>query len=104
MAVLLWATPDAGPAHDANPMNQLLLKDHKPESTLVVPETKVARARYPAIDVHTHSIFDVKAPGDVDTWVWTMDGRPKVAVGTTIADRRRVGPGNFTPSLSQHRA
>jgi hypothetical protein len=26
------------------------------------------------------------------------------AVGTTITGRRRVGPGNFTPSLSQNRA
>ncbi len=27
-----------------------------------------------------------------------------VAVGTIIAGRRRVGPGNFTPSRSQNRA
>jgi len=32
------------------------------------------------------------------------DERITVAVGTTIADRRRVGPGNFTPSRSQNRA
>jgi hypothetical protein len=31
------------------------------------------------------------------SWIW-------VAVGTVIADRRRVGPGSFTPSLSQNRA
>jgi len=27
-----------------------------------------------------------------------------VSVGTVIADRRRVGPGSFTPSRSQNRA
>ena len=27
-----------------------------------------------------------------------------VAVGTAVSRRRRVGPGNFTPSLSQNRA
>ena len=32
----------------------LLLKDFEPRSMLHVPETKVARSRYPVIDVHTH--------------------------------------------------
>ena len=34
----------------------------------------------------------------------TALGGARVAVGTAIADRRRVGPGNFTPSRSQNRA
>lgn len=35
-------------------LDRLLLKDFQPVSTLVVPETQVDRARFPAIDVHTH--------------------------------------------------
>ena len=33
---------------------RLLLEDYEPRSMLHVPETKVARARFPAIDFHTH--------------------------------------------------
>src|SRR6266478_5549447 len=78
---LLWAAANAGPANDSNPMDTLLLKDYKPQSTLVVPETHVARARFPAIDVHTHSMFDVKTEADVDAWVRTLD---EVGIETVI--------------------
>ncbi len=37
------------------PMDTLLLKDYAPASSLVVPRTQVAKARYSVIDVHTHS-------------------------------------------------
>lgn len=33
---------------------QLPLSDFRPKSMLVVPETKIARAKFPVIDVHTH--------------------------------------------------
>jgi len=36
--------------------------------------------------------------------VYYVDDVTIGAVGTTITDRRRVGPGNFTPSRSQNRA
>jgi predicted TIM-barrel fold metal-dependent hydrolase len=35
----------------------MALGDFKPKSMLVVPENPVARAKYPAIDVHTHVFF-----------------------------------------------
>src|SRR2546426_12187539 len=33
---------------------KLALEDYEPKSMLHVPETKVSRARFPAIDFHTH--------------------------------------------------
>ncbi|MGH9428761.1 MAG: hypothetical protein ACRD2L_20940, partial [Terriglobia bacterium] len=36
----------------SGPMDSILLKDYVPDSSLVVPETKVPKARFPAIDVH----------------------------------------------------
>jgi len=36
---------------------RLLLEDFRPESMLHVPETRVPRARFPVIDVHTHLTF-----------------------------------------------
>jgi predicted TIM-barrel fold metal-dependent hydrolase len=58
----------------AGPMDSLLLKDYTPASSLVVPRTPVAKARYPVIDVHTHSSMNrMKTSADVDAWVRRMD-------------------------------
>src|SRR3954469_21816328 len=37
--------------------DSLLLKDFEPRSMLVVPETPIARARFPVVDVHSHPTF-----------------------------------------------
>lgn len=66
----------------SGPMDSVLLKDYAPESSLVVPETRVPKARFPAIDVHTHtSQSQVRTAADVDAWVRTMD---EVGVERTI--------------------
>jgi predicted TIM-barrel fold metal-dependent hydrolase len=51
--------------------DQILLKDYRPKSIFKIPETKIQKARYPVIDVHSH----VYATNDtaVDQWVKTMD-------------------------------
>jgi predicted TIM-barrel fold metal-dependent hydrolase len=49
--------PSAGVSPESEP---LLLKDFQPRSMLHVPETKVPRARYPLIDIHTHLSFAAK--------------------------------------------
>ena len=40
---------------------RLALEDYEPKSMLHVPETKVPRARYPAIDFHTHLSWAARA-------------------------------------------
>lgn len=73
----------------AGPMDSVLLKDYKPESSLVVPRTPITKARFPVIDVHTHSDMNrVKTPEDVDAWVKTMD---EVGVETSIVFTGAVG-------------
>lgn len=49
----------------------LLLKDYKPHSIYNIPQTRVEKARFPVIDVHTHSYVTNEA--GVDRWVKTMD-------------------------------
>jgi predicted TIM-barrel fold metal-dependent hydrolase len=44
---------------------KLELAEFQPKSMLHVPETKVARARYPVIDVHTHLSFRAKSRNGV---------------------------------------
>jgi uncharacterized protein len=66
----------------AGPMDSVLLKDYQPDSSLVVPETQVAKAKVPVIDIHTHdSMNDVKTPEDVANWVKTMD---EVGIETSV--------------------
>jgi len=58
----------------AGPMDQILLKDYRPDSSLVVPRTEIRKARFPVIDVHTHaSMNGIRTPDDVASWVRTMD-------------------------------
>jgi hypothetical protein len=52
-------------------MDSIALRDYAPKPSLVVPETAVPKARYPAIDVHTH--VNARTPEDVAEWVRTMD-------------------------------
>lgn len=55
----------------SGPMDSVLLKDYAPSSSLVVPETHLAKSRFPVIDVHTHVY--AKTPDEVAEWVRTMD-------------------------------
>jgi len=75
----------------SGPMDSILLKDYKPASSLVVPETMVPKAKYPVIDIHTHTFMNgIKTPEDVAAWVRTMDEvgieRSVVFTGATGAD------------------
>ena len=64
------------------PMDSVLLKDYQPESSLVVPATRVDKARFPVIDVHSHTGQSrIKTAKDVDDWVRTMDA---VGIETSI--------------------
>lgn len=47
-------------AADAGPMDAILLKDWEPRSSVVVSETVVKKAMYPAVDVHSHH-YDTNA-------------------------------------------
>jgi predicted TIM-barrel fold metal-dependent hydrolase len=54
-----------------SPPDEILLKDYKPRSIFKVPETRIEKARYPIIDVHSHDYAPTDA--QVDQWVRTMD-------------------------------
>ena len=64
------------------PMDAILLKDYAPAASLIVKQSRIAKPRFPAIDVHTHTgQSSVRTPEDVANWVKTMD---EVGVETTI--------------------
>ncbi len=51
--------------------SHLLLKDYRPKSIYNVPVTKVTKAKYPVIDIHSHPYATSEA--DLDLWVKNMD-------------------------------
>lgn len=53
------------------PADEIKLKDYRPVSIYNVPKTDVRKARYPAIDFHTHDY--AKTPAEVDEWIAAMD-------------------------------
>ena len=55
-----------------SPPRTMSIEEYEPKSTLVVPEHRPARARYPFIDVHNHQETDA-APADIDRIVREMD-------------------------------
>jgi predicted TIM-barrel fold metal-dependent hydrolase len=56
---------------NAQEVTNLKLKDYRPQSIYKVPITKIEKAKYPAIDMHSHDFATTNE--DVDRWVRTMD-------------------------------
>lgn len=77
-----WGGPGVDPR--PGPMDEILLKDYAPKSSVVVPETFVPKAKYPVIDVHIHN-YPARGEGDarekLDDWVQSMD---EVGVETSV--------------------
>ncbi len=51
----------------------ILLKDYDPVSIYNVPKTRVEKAKYPVIDMHSHAW--ATTPQEVENWVATMDAK-----------------------------
>ena len=64
-----WGGPGVNAA--PGPMDAVALKDYAPKPSLIVAETSVPKAKYPAIDVHAH--VNARTPEQVRDWVRTMD-------------------------------
>ena len=58
-------------AQQGPPPDELLLKDYRPRSIFNLPETRIEKAKFPVIDVHTH-VYETNQAG-VDRWVRIMD-------------------------------
>ncbi len=79
-----WGGP--GVSSQSGPMDNILLKDHAPKSSVVTKETHVIKAKYPAIDSHVHLV--ARTPQEVDDWVRTMD---EVGIEISVVLTRAIG-------------
>jgi uncharacterized protein len=69
----------AAKASKAESPETILLKDYRPQSIYKVPISRIKRARYPIIDMHSHPY--AKTAQEIDEWVRNMD---EVGVEKTI--------------------
>lgn len=67
------ATPESPASTGPHSPEQLLLKDYRPESIYKTPRTRVEKARFPTIDMHSHAY--ASSPEEVAAWVQTMDAK-----------------------------
>lgn len=52
-------------------VEELLLKDYQPQSIYNIPKTKIEKAKYPVIDMHSHVYASTLA--DIDQWIANMN-------------------------------
>ena len=60
-------------------ISRLLLKDYHPKSIYNIPITKIDKAKFPVIDMHSHMY--VHSEEEMDNWVSIMDS---VGIDKTI--------------------
>lgn len=60
----------AGGEQEDDP-TKILLKDYRPKSIYKIPVTKIERAKFPAIDMHSHPYAET--PKEIEDWVKNMD-------------------------------
>ena len=61
----------AAASADGTAPDQVLLRNYHPQSIYKIPDTRVEKARYPIIDVHSHNY--ARTESEVERWVATMD-------------------------------
>lgn len=79
------------------PPDKLLLKDYRPHSIFKIPQTRVERARYRAIDIHSHDYAPTEEA--IDRWVRSMD---EVGIEKTVILSGATGK-KFDAILARYR-
>lgn len=73
---------EAAPVQEVDPIEELKLADFDPVSLYNVPQTKIEKAQFPVIDLHSHPYAETKEV--LDQWVKTLDvvGMEKAVIMT----------------------
>src|SRR5690606_10791492 len=78
-----WKGP--GIPDGPGPMDDVLLKDYAPKSSIIAKETFVPKAKFPVVDVHAHNYpkpVEGKSPEEaVAEWVKTQE---EVGIATSV--------------------
>jgi predicted TIM-barrel fold metal-dependent hydrolase len=57
--------------YSQTPPDKLLLKDYRPKNIYKIPITKISKAKYPVIDIHSHAYATTTE--ELDLWIKNMD-------------------------------
>jgi predicted TIM-barrel fold metal-dependent hydrolase len=71
LLLVMFCTIEALFAQEKPSPETLLLKNFRPKSVYNVPQTKIDKAKYPVIDMHTHDY--ARNPEQVAEWIRAMD-------------------------------
>ena len=71
LALTVLLLGGGGPAAAQENPEQILLKDYAPNSIYKIPVTGISKAKYPVIDMHSHSY--ARTPEQIAEWVKNMD-------------------------------
>jgi predicted TIM-barrel fold metal-dependent hydrolase len=69
-------------------VTELKLSHYRPESVYNIPETRIGKAAFPVIDMHSHNY--ARSNGEIDDWVQTMK---KVGIEKTVILSMQTGAG-----------
>jgi predicted TIM-barrel fold metal-dependent hydrolase len=69
--LLLFLAAFSGHFAIAQDVNQITVNDFQPVSIYKTPQTKITKAKFPVIDMHSHNY--AKTDAEVDEWVKMMD-------------------------------
>ena len=83
---ILCCIPGGERAFSQTSPDRILLKDYKPKSIYVIPRTEVGRARFPAMDVHSHAYANSRE--EIGQWIRNMD---KAGIEKTVILTGAVG-------------
>ena len=94
--MLLVANLHAEEPLDGKDGRPLALNQFRPKPSLVLPENRPLRAKFPAVDVHVHARYKMRhLPELLDTWVKLMDAQ-NIAVCVSM-------DGNLGEALEEHK-
>lgn len=68
--------------------NEILLKDYRPKSIHKTPKTKIKKAKFPVIDMHSHGY--AKSKEEIEQWIRTMNafGIEKTIILSGVAGKK----------------
>ena len=78
---------ESSPPQASPPPSTILLKDYRPKSIYKIPVTKIDKARYPILDMHSHPY--AKSAQQIEEWLKNMD---EVGVEKTVILTMATGP------------
>lgn len=88
LLILASCSAETGKPATTPDINNLALADYRPESVYHIPVTRIQKAAFPVIDMHSHDYAETRE--EIDRWVETMQ---EAGVEKTVILSKETGAG-----------